>query len=149
MSLHNALPVPADLTLMAWGRRRRLHLGPNERCALRDADAAHVDYFTLSALGYCTTARMVLPAIPPRDRPPAAADGAAAAAAANVAVHELHAPDAALTLHEIGPGQATAQISVRHSVDTVTGRRPAGSLLAARPLRLLCWPLACCPGPHQ
>lgn len=53
--LHNALPVPVDVSLVAYGQPHRLALQPNQQAALHAVDASAVDHIVLRALGYHPT----------------------------------------------------------------------------------------------
>lgn len=59
--LHNALPVPADVSLVAYGKPHRLQLQPNQHAALHAVDASAVDHIVLRAQGYHPT-RPITPA---------------------------------------------------------------------------------------
>ena len=55
LTLHNGLPVPAEVSLSAWGKPHRLLLQPNQRATLHAVDAPHVEHVMLRALGYHPT----------------------------------------------------------------------------------------------
>jgi hypothetical protein len=134
LTLHNALPVPLDVLLTAWGQEHRLHLQPNQHAALHAVDAAQVESVTLRALGYH-------PSCPISPAPLTAAGGegggagsAAAAqqqqqqhgqagsgASSSAGSRELLAPDVEVRLRELGHSQSEASVFVRHSLDTATG----------------------------
>ena len=81
LTLHNALPVPADVQLLAWGKAHRLLLQPNQHAALHAVDAAHVEHLTLRALGYHPTRPITPPALPATAAEGGSGNQAAAAAA--------------------------------------------------------------------
>ena len=103
LAVHNALPVPVDVSVSAWGKPHRLLLQPNQHAALHAVDAAHVEHITLRALGYHPT-RPIAPAT----LPATAADVAAVAGAGHAAAaahsqqdggsRELLAPDTEIIL---------------------------------------------------
>lgn len=64
LTLHNGLPVPAEVSLSAWGKPHRLLLQPNQRATLHAVDAPHVEHVMLRALGYHPTRPLVPPALP-------------------------------------------------------------------------------------
>lgn len=64
LMLHNALPVPAEVSLSAWGKPHRLLLQPNQHATLHAVDAAHVEHVMLRALGYHPTRPIAPPALP-------------------------------------------------------------------------------------
>ena len=71
LTLHNALPVPADVSLVAWGKPHRVLLQPNQEAALHGVDAAQVEHLLLRALGYHPT-RPITPASLPASAEPGA-----------------------------------------------------------------------------
>jgi hypothetical protein len=125
LTLHNALPVPLDVAVSAWGREHRLHLQPAQRGCLHAVDAARVQSVTLRALGY-------LPSAPIAPAPlPGAADAAAAASAGGSeggagAGREVFAADAEVCLREAGHSGAEARVVLRHSLDLATGEAAGG-----------------------
>ena len=91
LQLHNALPVPLDVSMSAWGRTHRVHLQPNQHGALHSVDAAHVEHLQLRALGYHPS-----PHISPAPLPALAA--ASLEGGAGEGGREVRAPDVAVTL---------------------------------------------------
>ena len=88
--LHNALPVPVDVSLVAYGLPHRLALQPNQQAALHAVDASAVDHVVLRALGYHPT-RPFTPA--PLPALASLADGSGSGAA-----RQAVAPDTELLL---------------------------------------------------
>ncbi|PSC70464.1 Methionine gamma-lyase isoform A [Micractinium conductrix] len=106
LTLHNALPVPADVSLVAWGKPHRVLLQPNQEAALHGVDAAQVEHLLLRALGYHPT-RPITPASLPASAEPGA--------------RQLTAPDKDVYLQEVGHSQSGVQVFLRHSLDLATG----------------------------
>lgn len=121
--LHNALPVPVDVSLVAYGQPHRLALQPNQQAALHAVDASAVDHIVLRALGYHPT-RPFTPA--PLPALASLGDGSSAGAA-----RQAVAPDTELLL-QVGlkaGGRAWLAWS-RHALK-MPFCRPAGNGLPA------------------
>jgi hypothetical protein len=136
LTLHNALPVPVEVALASsWAGPHRLHLQPNQQVRLLHVGAADVQSLTLRAAGFEPTEAIKPPAVAaPADagaRWHHAGGGAGAAAEpAGAGGGEVWAArDAGVTLRELGPGQSSVEVSVRHGLDPATG---------AHVLRLTC-----------
>jgi hypothetical protein len=110
--LHNALPVPVEVSLVAYGQPHRLALQPNQQAALHAVDASAVDHIVLRVLGYHPT-RPFTPA--PLPALASLGDGGSGGG------RQVVAPDTELLLQEMGHGQSQVQAFVRHSMDVATG----------------------------
>eukprot|EP00887_Chlorella_sp_A99_P007395 scaffold2.g7395.t1 len=121
LTLHNALPVPAEVTLFAKRAQHRVSLLPNRRAAVHALDAAHVESLTLRPLGYRPSAPIhPVPIAPPADTD--LLDGRRSAISTLYEEgREVHAPDTVVLLQQLGHSRPGVRAFVRHALDTGTG----------------------------
>lgn len=137
--LHNALPVPLDLTLRPkWTGPKTLHLGPTNQVALLHLEYANLESLMLLPEGYQQTQAIPANSLTIKQGDEVTthggsiwkaqgASGGGTSVAPNGGSPQKHPPGAAqstsmsLTLYEVGPGRSTVDVSLRHTIDPGTG----------------------------